>query len=1032
MSRIRRSAILGLAVLLGAATGGVAIQALAGVEAGATLPAATVTVTANPANLLPGGTTTATATVTPVSPGGPAPTGTVDFFAVSTATLAGDPTACITTPLEATATVMNGTATATLGADLGPGSYELFATYMNGNFATVKCTSSAPTPLSVSASILNTWTTTLSASATSVTTGGSISLDAHVVDGSGVPVTSGQVTLTDTNVGAKVQNNIGTVALNGTGDAVVTNLGGWTTPGIFTITATFEGSSATVPMVVTSGPPVNNSWTTSLTINPSSINSGETTTLDAQVVNTASGAPVTVGQVTFSDVNTTLGTAPLNLGTVSLDGTGNAVMGNVGGWSVGVHQITATYQGSSAVSQLSVTAPTSTGLVLAPAELVTGGSTQLTAAVTGVAPTGSVNFSVNGNAVGSAPLGPDNAAVLSYQAVLAPGAYPVVAVYSGDAVNQPSASSAQVLTVDPDATTTVANASPATSGFGSPVTLNGTVSPGTANSGTPGGLLTFLLDSSTGPVLCSASLTNGQASCSTSALPLGNSTVIASYGGDTNHTASSGSAPVVANPLATTTSLHGAAGPVLVGQPITYTATVSPTPDGGFVGFTDNGTTVSGCASVPVNTGNGTATCTTTSSATGNHTILATFGGSPDGEFSPSSSPPLTEVVTDQDTSRTVASVNPSTSIQGSAVTLSATVTPGGTTSGTPQGTVTFSLGNAAGTVLCAANLNAGTASCPTSTLPLGTDTVFAAYGGDGTHTGSSATAQATVTLSAPSVTCLDQGGSDDERTGAPTQPCESGLLSDPSPNSNRITAGGSTTTFSMTYGDESAIATGSHAPVAALYSGGQLVATYPVVVQPHISDGHLDGKTQILTFSVPTGTLAAGSYSLVLSAWDSDHEGALDQHQWTLSVPSATGTGSNSGEPGQLCLDKHSDDEHGTSCESGLLSEDGPNASHVVADGSTTTLSATYGDESTIGTGSHAPSVALYSGSQLVATYPVAVQPHISDGHVDAKTQILTFSVPSGSLPAGTYSVVLSAWDSDHAGALDQHQWQLTVPTKT
>src|ERR1035437_2665102 len=57
--------------------------------------------------------------------------------------------------------------------------------------------------------------------------------------------------------------------------------------------------------------------------------------------------------------------------------------------------------------------------------------------------------------------------------------------------------------------------------------------------------------------------------------------------------------------VAPPTALTSSPNPSTVGQAVTYTATVSPTPDGGTVAFTDNNTTLSGCAAVAVNTSTG-------------------------------------------------------------------------------------------------------------------------------------------------------------------------------------------------------------------------------------------------------------------------------------------------------------------------------------------------------------------------------------------------------------------------------------------
>jgi len=77
----------------------------------------------------------------------------------------------------------------------------------------------------------------------------------------------------------------------------------------------------------------------------------------------------------------------------------------------------------------------------------------------------------------------------------------------------------------------------------------------------------------------------------------------------------------------TATALASSSNPSPVFSNVTYTATVSPTPDGGTVAFTDNSTNISGCGAVAVNTTTGMATCTTSYGAAGSYTIVATYSG---------------------------------------------------------------------------------------------------------------------------------------------------------------------------------------------------------------------------------------------------------------------------------------------------------------------------------------------------------------------------------------------------------------------
>jgi YVTN family beta-propeller protein len=98
-----------------------------------------------------------------------------------------------------------------------------------------------------------------------------------------------------------------------------------------------------------------------------------------------------------------------------------------------------------------------------------------------------------------------------------------------------------------------------------------------------------------------------------------------------------------AGPTTTATALSSSANPSVTGQAVTYTATVSPTPNGGTASFSDNGSAISTCTAQPVNTTTGQATCTLTYSSAGSHGIEAAYSGN--ATFSPSTSPPLVQTV---------------------------------------------------------------------------------------------------------------------------------------------------------------------------------------------------------------------------------------------------------------------------------------------------------------------------------------------------------------------------------------------------
>ena len=102
------------------------------------------------------------------------------------------------------------------------------------------------------------------------------------------------------------------------------------------------------------------------------------------------------------------------------------------------------------------------------------------------------------------------------------------------------------------------------------------------------------------------------------------------------------SAEVYDSAIATSTVIVSSPNPATVRSPITLTATVSPTPTGGTVSFTDNAAPITACQSQPL--AGASATCTLSYASAGGHTIVATYSGT-DG-FASSVSAGLSEIVT--------------------------------------------------------------------------------------------------------------------------------------------------------------------------------------------------------------------------------------------------------------------------------------------------------------------------------------------------------------------------------------------------
>jgi len=99
------------------------------------------------------------------------------------------------------------------------------------------------------------------------------------------------------------------------------------------------------------------------------------------------------------------------------------------------------------------------------------------------------------------------------------------------------------------------------------------------------------------------------------------------------------------NPNATKgMSLGSSSNPSVIGQQVTYTAAVAPIPDGGTVTFMESSFPISGCAAIPVDPSNGSASCSVMYSALGRHSISASYSG--DASFGPREAVPLTQSVT--------------------------------------------------------------------------------------------------------------------------------------------------------------------------------------------------------------------------------------------------------------------------------------------------------------------------------------------------------------------------------------------------
>ena len=464
--------------------------------------------------------------------------------------------------------------------------------------------------------------TSLFSSANPSAPGQAVTFTAAVSSAGGVP--AGTVSFLD---GA---NPLGTGTLSGGIASFSTaSLGA----GSHSITASYGGSggiAASASSVLTQTVAAT-ATTTTLTssVNPST--PGQAVSFTA-FVTSAGGVPA--GSVSFLDGATPLGSLTLSGGIASFS---TASLG------AGSHSITASYGGntsfaastSTALTQ-SVTAATSTTTLTASVNpSAAGQSVTFTAFVTsaGGVPSGTVSFLDGATTLGTGTLSGGLASFAT--SGLSTGSHSITASYGGGGGFAASVSTALTQTVTAAASTTALSTSLNPSGVGQAVTFSALVS---GASGTPSGTVTFKDGATT---LGAGTLASGLSSVTTAVLTQGSHSITASYGGDGNFTASTSTALTeIVNAAASRAVLTAAPNPSIVGQSVSFTATVSGpggTPSG-MVTFKD-GPTALGTATLAA----GSASFSMASLTAGSHAITASYGG--DNTFGASVSTALAEVV---------------------------------------------------------------------------------------------------------------------------------------------------------------------------------------------------------------------------------------------------------------------------------------------------------------------------------------------------------------------------------------------------
>ena len=299
--------------------------------------------------------------------------------------------------------------------------------------------------------------------------------------------------------------------------------------------------------------------------------------------------------------------------------------------------------------------------------------------------------------------------------------------------------------VDTLATSTALSADVNPSTFGDIVTFTAVVS-ATAGPAPTSGTVSFY--DGVDVIGSSAVDASAVATLAIGSLTAGSHDITATYDGNATYAGSTSSVTTqVVEKADTTTSVSFAVNPSLFGDPVTFTASVTPNPGDGTVQFTIDG--VDFGAPVPVD-GSGEATSDAASDLiVGDHAIEATYSG---GTNHNGSTGTLTQTVEPAASTTTLDSdTNPS--VYADAVTFTATVSSG---AGVPTGTVVF---QSDGTTIpgCGSEtLDAGVATCSTDALGAGTHAITADYSGSDSYDASSASALDQTVAQAATTTALD------------------------------------------------------------------------------------------------------------------------------------------------------------------------------------------------------------------------------------------------------------------------------------
>ncbi|MBU3867072.1 Ig-like domain repeat protein [Streptomyces sp. 4503] len=563
----------------------------------------------------------------------------------------------------------------------------------------------------------------------------------------GTPTGTGTVDFGDGTPSVNVSLTAGTATVShvytapsATPYAVTAQYGGdpYFTASTGTDTQTVQAAATTTTVVSTPDPSV----------------PGQSVTFVAQVAPAPPGAGAPTGTVTFDfgDGTPTV-TLPLANGTATVAHAYPDVPGSP-------YAVSATYNGDTNFtasvgtdSQTVVQGGTATSVTSAPDPSTVGRPVTVATTVTAISPgtgtpTGTVTLDFgDGTPPVTAPLTGGTATAAHTYTGATGSPYSITATYSGDS-NFSASTGTDLQSVGQSSTTTAVASAPDPSATGQPVTVTTTVTAVSPGAGTPTGTVTVDFGDGTPPV--TAPLSGGQAAATHTYTSAAGSPypISATYSGDADFRTSLGTDSQTVQPAATATALTTAPDPSAVGDPVTFTATVTAVPPGagaptGTVTFDPGDGTPPITAALSGDTATATHTYTYTAKTGSPFPITATYNG--DTNFNTSSGTDTQTLNAKAATTTTVTS-SPDPSVVGQPVTIRATVS---SASGTPVGAVTFSFGD--GTNTAVGVLSGGIATViHTYTTTTGSPfTITATYNGTENFATSSGTDTQTVNKAA-------------------------------------------------------------------------------------------------------------------------------------------------------------------------------------------------------------------------------------------------------------------------------------------